>query len=377
MRIIQVLLMFLLAGIVFSSLFFHGEEKGEKEEVMNTPLIVEEKKESVYFVSPSGNDAWDGKSPEKPFFSIQKAVDILEPGDTLTLLDGQYYQDVVSIRSGTEEKPIILEGSRDAIIKGTGERDRIMEIRHSYIHLKGFRIDGLVGKGDSDQHYRNKLLYIEGSEIVSGVTGVKVLNMEFENAGGECIRIKYFSHKNEIAQSFIRNCGVYDFVFKRGAKNGEGIYIGTAPEQVLKNKNLTRDVDASNENWIHDNRIDTQGNECVDIKEGSSGNIIEKNICTGQKDPQSAGLDSRGNGNIFRENESFGNVGAGIRLGGDTQDDGIRNSIERNYLHDNLGGGIKLQRMPQEKICENRFENNEKGDFSGEYKEEGKDENAC
>ena len=34
--------------------------------------------------------------------------------------------------------------------------------------------------------------------------------------------------------------------------------------------------------------ITTQGNEGVDIKEGSCNNIVEDNYCTGQKDPDSA-----------------------------------------------------------------------------------------
>ncbi|QQS60870.1 MAG: right-handed parallel beta-helix repeat-containing protein [Candidatus Moraniibacteriota bacterium] len=336
-----------------------------------------ERKEKKYFISPLGNDLFDGLSEETAFATIQKAVDILDAGDRVFLLEGEYYQDIISIRSGKKEKPIIIEGTKNSIIKGAGNREKIVEIRHSFIHLIGFTLDGLVGEGNQEMHYRSKLLYIEGSEVLSGVTGMKVLSMNFQNAGGECIRIKYFSHENEIAYSSIRSCGVYDFVFGGGGKNGEGIYIGTAPEQITEDKNLTRDVDASNANWIHHNTIDTQGNECIDIKEGSSENIVEYNSCTGQKDSQSAGLDSRGNRNIFRENESFGNVGAGIRLGGDKEEDGIYNSIESNYFHNNEGGGVKLQRMPQEKICKNRFENNKKDDFVGEYKEEGKNENSC
>ena len=52
----------------------------------------------------------------------------------------------------------------------------------------------------------------------------------------------------------------------------------------------------------------------LDIKEGSSFNIVEYNKCTGQRDPNSGGLDSRGNDNIFRYNEIYDNLGAGVRL---------------------------------------------------------------
>ena len=53
---------------------------------------------------------------------------------------------------------------------------------------------------------------------------------------------------------------------------------------------------------IHHNNFDTKGNEAVDIKEGAMYNIVEYNTVTGQKDPDSGGLDSRGDKNIFRYN---------------------------------------------------------------------------
>jgi hypothetical protein len=343
------------------------------EETMRDVAIVG----TTYFISPSGNDAADGRSPETAFVTVQRAMDVLAPGDGVVLADGAYYQDITTVRSGEKEKPIVLKGSRKAILKGSGERDKIIEIHHSFIALVGFTVDGLGGDGRHEKAYRDKLIYAESLEPLSGVTGVRILNMHLLRAGGECLRMKYFAHENEIAYNTIEHCGAYDFIFDGGGKNGEGIYIGTAPEQIAKDKNVTRDTDASFGNHIHDNIIETHGNECIDIKEGSSGNVVERNTCTGQKDPESAGLDSRGTGNIFRENESFGNVGAGIRVGGDKDDDGINTVIENNFLHDNQNGGIKIQRSPQGRICGNRIEKNKRGDFVGEYGEDTRNEKAC
>ena len=84
-------------------------------------------------------------------------------------------------------------------------------------------------------------------------------------------------------------CGISDFEFNDGSKNGEGVYIGTAPEQLKDGKNPTAKIDRSNNNWVHHNQFNTQGNECVDIKEGSSFNLIENNRRTGQKDINSGG----------------------------------------------------------------------------------------
>lgn len=319
-----------------------------------------------YFVSPSGSDSNNGTSPSAPFRSIQKAVDLAQPGDTITLASGTYMQDVLSKRDGTAGAPITIKGPANAIVKGAGKA-RIFELNHDYITLDGFTIDGLAGSATTSSGYRDKLLYVLGKQTRSGVTGLRVLNMTFKNAGGECVRLRYFAQNNEIANSRFLSCGVHDFKFSTGGKNGEAIYIGTAPEQRADGKNPTVDIDQSNNNWVHHNTFDTQGNECVDIKEGASGNIVEANTCTGQKDPESAGFDSRGNGNIFRNNESYGNLGAGVRLGGDTASDGINNDVYQNTLRDNRAGGIKLQREKQGKICGNIMSGNTGGDATGSY----------
>jgi hypothetical protein len=200
--------------------------------------------------------------------------------------------------------------------------------------------------------------------------------MRIQNAGGECVRLRYFAEKNEIADSLIRNCGLRDFVFDGDGKNGEGVYIGTAPEQQKDGTNPTKDKDVSKNNWVHHNTFDTQGNECVDIKEGSTQNIVEHNTCTGQRDKDSGGMGSRGNENVFRFNEIFGNRGAGIRLGGDKKDSGINNFIHDNTIRDNGEGGIKIMRKPQAKICGNTFSSNKEGKFVGEYGDDFKD-SAC
>ncbi len=330
-----------------------------------------------YYVSSTGNDNLDGLSEKSALFTIQNAIDLLQPGDGVILADGTYLQDFVTRRNGTDSKPIIITGSKKAVIKGSGKNQRIIEINHDFQILKGFTVDGLNGDNNDEKNYRDKLIYAQGNEPLNGITGLRILDMDLKNAGGECVRIKYFAQKNEIAHNNIVGCGAYDFIFKGEGKNGEGIYIGTAPEQIADDKNPTQDIDLSNDNWIHDNFINTQGNECVDIKEGSSGNLVENNKCTGQKDTESAGLDSRGSGNVFRKNEVYGSKGAGIRLGGDKKSDGINNVVAENFLHDNENGGIKFQRNPQKQICGNRFKNNKKGDLVGEYGSENKNQETC
>ena len=329
----------------------------------------------TFYVGPNGSDANDG-SADAPFKSIQKAIDLAQPGDIVSLASGIYMQDVLSRRAGTVTAPITISGPSDAIVKGGG-RARIFEINHDFITLEGFTVDGLAGNSNSADGYRDKLLYVLGKTPYDGVEGLRVLRMAFRNAGGECLRLRYFAQRNEIANSIFQGCGVHDFRFGAGGTNGEAVYIGTAPEQLGDGKNPTIDPDQSSANWVHDNTFDTQGNECVDIKEASSANLVERNTCTGQRDPESGGFDARGSGNIFRLNQSYGNAGAGVRLGGDSTTDGTGNDVYDNAIYDNGAGGIKVQQQPQGRVCGNTMSGNAGGDTVGSYRSQINPTAAC
>lgn len=47
-----------------------------------------------YFVATDGSDGADGRSRSSAFGSIQHGVDVLQPGDTLTILPGEYFEHV-------------------------------------------------------------------------------------------------------------------------------------------------------------------------------------------------------------------------------------------------------------------------------------------
>lgn len=319
-----------------------------------------------YFVSSGGNDGNNGLSDKKPFKTIQKAVDLAVAGDTVYLLPGEYMQDIVSKNNGSQGQSITISGTKESVVKGGGNTN-IVEINNSYIKLDGFTIDGLFKQPREKLSFRDKLVYVISTVPGVGVTGFNMTNMDVKNSRSECVRLRYFTQNSEISHNSISGCGRGDFEFNNGGKNGEGIYVGTAPEQRTNGKNPTSDIDHSNNNWIHHNDINTQGNECVDVKEGSSFNIVEYNNCTGQKDPNSGGFDSRGNNNIFRLNTVFDNLGVGVRLGGDTAYDGIDNEVYNNVIINNKEGGIKFEQAPQGKVCGNSLNGNGKANSVGSF----------
>lgn len=322
-----------------------------------------------YYVHPQGDDDQAGTSLAAPFRSIQSALQLAQPGDTIHLLPGHYYQDVYTVRDGAPGKPITIVGTQQAVVHGLTS-NRIFQVHHDYISLIGFTIDGLRRNAEPNRMgaFREKLLYVIGYDVRDGVNNLRVLNMTFRNAGEECLRLKYFARDNEIAWSTFHDCGIWDFVFHAHGVVGEAVYIGTSSKQW--DINLTIEPDITAHNWVHHNVIDTQGNECVEAKEGTQHNIIEYNICTGQKDPNSGGIVSRGKANIIRYNEIHGSVGAGIRLGGHLVDGvqyGVENQVYGNRIYSNEAGGVKIVVDGQGQICSNWLWDNAAGDTSGAY----------
>jgi len=173
---------------------------------------------------------------------------------------------------------------------------------------------------------------------------------------GECIRVKYQAYAIEIAYNDIADCGLGKCC--ADSKNGEGVYVGTAPEQ-LEDKNPSPERDQTNDIWIHHNTIRSL-NECVDAKEATYGILAEYNSCKGQQDEESAGFGSRGGlvgaGNTFRFNLIEDAAGACARFGGDDDPDGTGNDFYGNHCED-IGSefGIRQQREPQGLVCANTF----------------------
>lgn len=348
------LLFFIILGVVILTGWYIGS---------NQPI-----QSTEYYVNPQGKDRNHGTQPTEPFQTLQHALDLAQSGDTIHLADGIYNQEVQSVRDGLPHAPITIEGTSEAIFNGANS-ERIFEINHNYHTLTGFTIDGLYGDPESANGYRSKLLYVQGQRQPRGVVGLKVLNMAFQNAGGECLRLRFFTQESEVAHSSFTNCGIHDFVFNAGGKNGEAIYIGTSSNQWFDGKNPSSTPDGSNSNWIHHNYFDTAGNECVEIKEGATRNIIEYNTCTGQQDGKSAGFSVRGDHNVVRFNEVFGNAGAAILLGGHLVNDvqyGKQNDVHDNLLYDNGRGAVSIRVVPQGKLCGNVLDSN-RGQAKGFY----------
>ncbi len=295
----------------------------------------------VLHVSAAAASPGDG-SEVRPYPGIEQALDAAGPGDEVRVGPGDY-PPFATRHPGTPGAPIRIVG-RDARLRGPGG-GVVVEIAHDQVSLEGFDV------ADGDVLIR-----------VAGASGVRIFDNTLHDAGSECVRLRDGASDNEVARNRIERCGTRDFELDADRKNGEGVYIGVAPEQL---DGEAPGAEATARNRIIGNELHVLA-ECVDIKEGSLGTLVEANVCTGSQDPDGAGFSSRGDETTFRANVSTDHAGAGIRLGGDDDDDGVDNSVVDNRLVGNAGYGLKVERFPQARICGNEVSGNAKGATNGE-----------
>lgn len=96
----------------------------------------------------------------------------------------------------------------------------------------------------------------------------------------------------------------------------------------------------------------TNGNECVDVKEGSTKNLIENNVCERQRDSESGCFGARGSYNTFRYNDISDCNGSGFRLGGHGKY-GTHNNVYSNNIEGAQRSAFNMMAEPQGLLCDN------------------------
>ena len=132
---------------------------------------------ATYYVSSTGNDSNPG-TESQPWRTISKSSSTLQPGDTVLIKQGTYYEMLTPARSGTEGQVITYQnyGNDTVVIDAqNGTRDFSVYINgKAYLSFKGLTLNG----GTSSVYWRAGFYATDGSHHLT-LDSLKVQNSRF------------------------------------------------------------------------------------------------------------------------------------------------------------------------------------------------------
>lgn len=246
------------------------------------------------FVAPSGNDGTQC-TQSSPCRQIRRALELVQPGDTILAADGQYLGFTASNINGTAEQPITIRAQSSGVEiipttdRGTyGDRDNIYITFCQYLIIDGLRTFNAPRAG----------MRVDASHNITVKNGVFGNNYKWGI---------FTNHANNL---------VLEYNETYGSQDEHGIYFSNSGDNPTIRGNISHD---NNANGIHMNG---------DLSAGSHGGVVGDGIISG----------ALVENNIIYNNGSGG--GAGINMDG-VQDSTIRN----NVLYNNSASGITAYRI--------------------------------
>ncbi|MCC6849482.1 MAG: right-handed parallel beta-helix repeat-containing protein [Deltaproteobacteria bacterium] len=277
-----------------------------------------------YYVKTGGNDGLDGLSLATAWATLGQAADVVDPGDTVHVQDGDY-QGFYLERSGAPGQPItfVAEGAAVRITSDNGTTpDGINLEGASHVVIDGFVVDGRTRAGiravlgafvtvrNCRAGYNGRWGILTGfvddftAEFNETHHSVAEHGIYVSNSGDRPILRANHSHDNHAngihmngdaeqgGDGIIANALVErNVIHGNGVGGGSGINMDGVTDSVVRN-NLLYDnhasgislyrIDggaASSGNLVVNNTIVTASNGrwCVNISDGSTGNRVVNN----------------------------------------------------------------------------------------------------
>jgi hypothetical protein len=211
--------------------------------------------------------------------ALDAALADAQPGDVILLAEGSYLGTFSAESSGAPDARITLCGSRGATIDGgDSSNGYALHITGDYWTIHGITVTNAL-KG----------------VMLDGANHTQLLEMSVHTTGHEAVHFRANSSDNVIADSEIHTTGL-----KRD-KFGEGVYIGSAVSNWSKYSG--GEPDRSDRNQVLRNVIWNTSSESVDVKEGTTGGLIEGNVFSGDGlTGADSWVDVKGNAYVIRGN---------------------------------------------------------------------------
>jgi hypothetical protein len=186
------------------------------------------------YVATTGDDRNDGRSKSRAFQNIQKAADVVEPGDVVCVLDGVYGSGGKTYplnirRSGTPEAWITFKAESKWRAILDGQRDC-----HSYINFQA----------------PVSYIRVEGFEIRNTNSGGIWVQRNFDDPSNG-------THHIAIQGNYVHNIGNNPV----DAPSGQGIFVGSMNHHITIDGNLWHDIGTTHptHRLVHDHALYISG----------------------------------------------------------------------------------------------------------------------
>ncbi len=239
-----------------------------------------------YYVASNGSDSGNG-SQRSPWLTIQHAVDIAEPGDTVFVESGIYKERIVSKKSGTSLTKIVIKSSPRRLATVIG-----FNLSHNYIRIEGFSItnditgvneDGIRNNGAHNEMVDNYLYNVKLTAINStGDWAYVAENRIYKSQMGIVTSGKnWLVEKNDVERLFMYgtmdDCDYSRFFGENGTVRKNYFHGSTAAETDPAHLDCFQTYDV---NGLSMKNITIEDNICLDCDQGVMATATKVNVST-------------------------------------------------------------------------------------------------
>jgi hypothetical protein len=256
---------------------------------------------------------------------LKSALSAAAPGDQIVIQQGTYAGNFVMTKSGTSSTPIGICGSGNVILDAGSTSSGYG------LHIKASRL--VVANIKVTNAKKGIILDSANYNLLS--------NLEVYKIGEEGIHFRTHSSNNTLQDSKIYNIGITTPAY------GEGVYIGSAKSNWSTYTGGS--PDKSDNNKILRNNIYDCRAENIDIKEGTTGTLIDGNEFDGSLlqnvNAADSWIDVKGN-NITIRNNHGKNLGSKMLDGYQTHqplEGWSKNIVFSNNTSDVRGSGYAIR----------------------------------
>ncbi|MES1208788.1 MAG: right-handed parallel beta-helix repeat-containing protein [Pseudomonadota bacterium] len=277
-----------------------------------------------YTVSPSGSDTHSGLSTA-PWQTIQRALDTVQAGDTVTVEDGTYAGLACDTVSGAAAAPIVFRsrnrwGAKITSATDGSSQDFVQFSSCSYIVFDGFEVSGAPRSG---------IAILGNEDDGSDARGVVIQNCNSHDNGGTTVAGRH----DGVFSGFALDLTIQDNVIDTCGEHG--IYVSNAAD----NPSILR------------NQVSNTGANCIqinaDLSTGGDGLIsnwlIEGNVLQNCNGAAAINLDGAIQG-VAANNVIYNAAGGGFTLfQGDGAEASHDNLIVNNTVYNPGGSRAAIQ----------------------------------